>query len=82
MSGRVWRPALQLPVRRLILYAGLTLSLSTLAFSLGSWTAQQRMALQLAQVRPRRVALDFDHLRLGERPHLLRLETPHVKKHK
>ena len=40
---------MQLPVRRLILYAGLTLSLSTLAFSLGSWTAQQRMALQLAE---------------------------------
>jgi hypothetical protein len=38
-----------MPVRRLILYAGLTLSLSTLAFSLGSWSAQQGMKLQLAE---------------------------------
>jgi len=38
-----------MPVRRLILYAGLTLSLGTLAFSLGSWSAQQGMKLQLAE---------------------------------
>jgi hypothetical protein len=35
-------------VRRLVLYAGLTVSLSSLAFSLGSWTAQRAMAAQIA----------------------------------
>ena len=35
-------------VRRLILYAGLTFSLAALAFSFGSWTAQQAIARQLA----------------------------------
>jgi S1-C subfamily serine protease len=35
-------------VRRTILYAGLTFSLASLAFSLGSWTAQQSMAEQIA----------------------------------
>jgi len=35
-------------VRRAILYAGLTFSLSSLAFSLGSWTAQRTMAAQIA----------------------------------
>lgn len=35
-------------VRRLVLFAGLTVSLSSLAFSLGSWTAQRSMAAQLA----------------------------------
>lgn len=35
-------------VRRSIVYAGLTLSLSTLAFSLGSWSAQRTMAQQIA----------------------------------
>jgi S1-C subfamily serine protease len=35
-------------VRRTILYAGLTLSLASLAFSLGSWTAQRNMAEQIA----------------------------------
>ncbi|MGH9253758.1 MAG: S1 family peptidase [Vicinamibacterales bacterium] len=34
--------------RRIVLYAGLTFSLSSLAFSLGSWTAQRSMAAQLA----------------------------------
>jgi len=35
-------------VRRLVLYAGLTFSLAALAFSFGSWTAQQAIARQLA----------------------------------
>ena len=35
-------------VRRIVLYAGLTFSLSSLAFSLGSWTAQRSMAEQIA----------------------------------
>jgi hypothetical protein len=35
-------------VRRVILYAGLTFSLSSLAFSLGSWSAQRAMARQIA----------------------------------
>jgi trypsin-like peptidase len=35
-------------VRRSIVYLGLTLSLSTLAFSLGSWSAQRTMAQQIA----------------------------------
>jgi hypothetical protein len=35
-------------VRRLVLYVGLTVSLSSLAFSLGSWTAQRAMAAQIA----------------------------------
>ena len=47
-------------MRRLVLYAGLTLSLSTLGFSLGSWTAQQRMALQLAENDARVDALQDD----------------------
>jgi hypothetical protein len=44
-------------VRRLILYAGLTLSLSSLAFSLGSWTAQRSMAAQIAANDARLAAL-------------------------
>ena len=35
-------------VRRSIVYAGLTFTLSTLAFSLGSWSAQRTMAQQIA----------------------------------
>jgi S1-C subfamily serine protease len=35
-------------VRRTILYTGLTFSLASLAFSLGSWTAQRSMAEQIA----------------------------------
>ena len=35
-------------VRRTILYAGLTFSLASLAFSLGSWTAQRSIAEQIA----------------------------------
>jgi S1-C subfamily serine protease len=35
-------------VRRTFLYAGLTFSLASLAFSLGSWTAQRDMTQQLA----------------------------------
>jgi hypothetical protein len=35
-------------VRRVVLYAGLTFSLSSLAFSLGSWSAQRSMAQQIA----------------------------------
>ncbi|OFW13695.1 MAG: hypothetical protein A3F70_13915 [Acidobacteria bacterium RIFCSPLOWO2_12_FULL_67_14] len=44
-------------LRRLILYAGLTFSLSSLAFSLGSWTAQRSVAAQLAASDARVAAL-------------------------
>lgn len=50
-------------VRRLVLYAGLTFSLSSLAFSLGSWTAQRSMALQLAENDARLSALQDDMAR-------------------
>jgi len=36
-------------VRRTILYAGLTFSVASLAFSFGSWTTQRSMALKLAE---------------------------------
>lgn len=36
-------------VRRSVLYAGLTCSLASLAFSLGSWSAQRRITQQLAE---------------------------------
>ena len=49
-----------MPVRRLVLYAGLTFSLSSLAFSLGSWTAQRSMAEQLAHNDARLSALQAD----------------------
>jgi hypothetical protein len=51
-------------VRRVALYAGLTFSLSTLAFSLGSWTAQQSMAQQIADNDARLSALQ-DNLARG-----------------
>ena len=35
-------------IRRTVIYAGLTFSLASLAFSFGSWTAHQQMARQLA----------------------------------
>ena len=51
-------------VRRVILYAGLTLSLSSLAFSLGSWSAQRSMAQQIADNDARLSALQ-DNLARG-----------------
>jgi S1-C subfamily serine protease len=36
-------------VRRSVLYAGLTFSLASLAFSLGSWSAQRQMSRQIAE---------------------------------
>jgi S1-C subfamily serine protease len=51
-------------VRRLVLYAGLTFSLSSLAFSLGSWTAQQSMGQRIADNDARLSALQ-EHLALG-----------------
>jgi hypothetical protein len=44
-------------VRRIIAYAGLAFSLSSLAFSLGSWTAQRSIAAQLAANDARMAAL-------------------------
>ena len=44
-------------VRRVVLYAGLTFSLSSLAFSLGSWSAQRSMAQQIADNDARLSAL-------------------------
>ncbi|MBI3048648.1 MAG: trypsin-like peptidase domain-containing protein [Acidobacteria bacterium] len=43
--------------RRVILYAGLAFSLSALAFSLGSWTAQRSIAAQMAANDQRLAAL-------------------------
>ena len=51
-------------VRRIAVYAGLTFSLSTLAFSLGSWTAQRSMAQQIADNDARLSALQ-DNLARG-----------------
>jgi hypothetical protein len=51
-------------VRRIAAYAGLTFSLSTLAFSMGSWTAQQSMAQQIADNDARLSALQ-DNLARG-----------------
>ena len=47
-------------VRRFVLYTGLTISLSSLAFSLGSWSAQRSMAAQLAANDARLSALQDD----------------------
>jgi hypothetical protein len=51
-------------VRRVVLYAGLTVSLSSLAFSLGSWSAQHSMAQQIADNDARLSALQ-DNLARG-----------------
>jgi S1-C subfamily serine protease len=50
-------------VRRSITYAGLTFSLAALAFSFGSWTAQQSIAQQLANNDARLTALRDDMAR-------------------
>jgi len=60
-------------VRRIAIYAGVTFSLSTLAFSLGSWTAQQSMAQQIADNDARLSALQ-DNLARG----ILRSREPAV----
>ena len=44
-------------IRRVILFAGLTFSLSSLAFGLGSWTAQRSMSARLADNDARLTAL-------------------------
>jgi hypothetical protein len=49
-----------LSVRRTIVYAGLTFSLASLTFSLGSWSAQRTMAKQLAENDSRVAALRAD----------------------
>jgi hypothetical protein len=49
-----------LSVRRSIIYAGLTFSLASLAFSLGSWSAQRGMARQIADNDARLAALRDD----------------------
>lgn len=47
-------------VRRSLLYVGLTVSLASLAFSLGSWAAQRSMAQQIADNDARLAALQLD----------------------
>jgi hypothetical protein len=47
-------------VRRSVLYVGLTFSLASLAFSLGSWAAQRDMARQIADNEARVAALSDD----------------------
>jgi len=54
-------------VRRIVIYAGLTFSLASLAFSLGSWTAQQHIEQQLAENDARLTALSADVARGVER---------------
>jgi hypothetical protein len=59
-------------VRRFIVYAGLIFSLASLAFSLGSWTAQRTIAQQLADNDARLDAVTRSILRMREsqaRPH-------------
>jgi hypothetical protein len=52
-----------LSVRRSIILVGLIFSLASLTFSLGSWTAQRRMAQQLADNEARLAALQDDMAR-------------------
>ena len=53
-------------VRRTLVYAGLTFSLASLAFSLGSWTAQRGIALQIAQNDARLDAMTRSILKMRE----------------
>jgi hypothetical protein len=52
-----------LSIRRTIILVGLTFSLASLAFSVGSWTAQRRMAVQIAANDARLAALRDDMAR-------------------
>jgi hypothetical protein len=54
-------------VRRIVIYSGLTFSLTSLAFSLGSWTAQHHIEQQLAANDARLTALSEDLARGIER---------------
>jgi hypothetical protein len=54
-------------VRRIVVYAGLTFSLASLAFSLGSWSAQRQIEKQLADNDARLTALRDDFTRGGAR---------------
>jgi hypothetical protein len=54
-------------VRRVVIYSGLTFSLTSLAFSLGSWTAQRNIQHQLAANDARLTALSEDFARGIER---------------
>ncbi len=54
-------------VRRVVIYSGLTFSLTSLAFSLGSWTAQRHIEQQLAANDARLTALSQDLARGIER---------------
>lgn len=53
-------------VRRTLLYAGLTFSLASLAFGLGSWTAHRGMAQQLADNDARLDSITRSILRIRE----------------
>src|SRR5689334_2002485 len=54
-------------VRRIVIYSGLTFSLASLAFSLGSWSAQRKIEQQLADNDARLTALSADLARGIER---------------
>ena len=54
-------------VRRIVLYSGLTFSVASLAFSLGSWTTQRHIEQQLADNDARLTALTADLARGVER---------------
>jgi hypothetical protein len=54
-------------VRRIVVYSGLTFSLASLAFSLGSWSAQRHIEQQVAANDARLTALTQDLARSVER---------------
>ena len=54
---------LSISIRRSLIYAGLTFSLASLAFSFGSWSAQREFARQLADSDARVAALRDDMAR-------------------
>ena len=54
-------------VRRIVIYSGLTFSVASLAFSMGSWTAQRHIEEKLAENDARLTALSADLARGIER---------------
>jgi hypothetical protein len=62
-------------VRRIVVYSGLTFSLASLAFSLGSWSAQRHIEQQVAANDARLTALTQDLARSVERRRALQPVT-------
>jgi hypothetical protein len=63
-------------VRRSVLYAGLTFSLASLTFSLGSWSAQHQMSRQIAENDARVTALRDDVARSIVEMHRSQQQVP------